>query len=665
VADQGSALFKHHPAEPTPRRALPERFKAWLGRVRGRPPFTWTRKRKRRWLVALLLLLLAYPVLGTAALWTGFAEWLLKSEDLRVEIQNPSYTIWPGRVRAKNVRILMNGTTQFILQADDIVLDISVLGLLQHKIHATKLTAQNTLYHMRVQVKDTKGIEKRVAAYPPLKDLPGAKVISEKTAQKTEEQDADWTVVVDGIDVGVRELWFFEYRYLGKGHLRGAFTVGPQVMEVKTAVQDLGPGELRFGADETMVRNLRGQITADIPQLNPDKHADASFMELVTARVNLRADVETLARADAYVAGIEVGGGKGPLAVDLYLDRGKLGPKSHFDFQTDALRVKGHGFGVQTDLLLALDAAGSPEGLPIARSSSKSTYVSIARGMRAFTLQIHGHHEEAELDTIQLSRSTDLRKARVRMPTIRSVDLRDLPVLLPEGAPLRVNGGEFAGSLNLDMDEKFWVKGPLKAKLENLQVEGDDLRWSGNLELQSTAHFNPKLQVNSLERLVLSARGLDFRGGDRAVDDWWMDLTSGRLTYWNKDTPAFEGSVSIRARDLEPVLYALAEKDVISELVPVFTSLRDFRAKATLRSSEPIVDLTLASESTVWDAAGRFYKNGERSQMAFVFGGQAVSIGIAKTGDDLDIVPLAKTSWLNERLRDFPKPLVQVSPRKP
>jgi hypothetical protein len=664
MAGHGSALLEHGQAEPAPRSAFPERFKAWLTRARGRPPLNWPPKRKRRWIIGLVLLLLAYPVLGTLALWTGLVEWALKSEDLRVEIQNPAYTIWPGRVRLKNVRILMNGTTQFILQGENLVLDVEILELFKRRVHATKLSSDNTLYQMRVQVKDTKGIEKRVAAYPPLKDLPGAKVIHEKTAEKTEKKEGDWTVVVEGIDIGVRELWFFEYRYLGKGRLRGGFTVGPQVMQVKTAVQDLGPGELRFGADDTMLTNLRGQITADIPRVNPEEHADASFMELVTARVNLRAEVETLRRVDAYAPGIEVGGGKGPLALDAYLDRGKLGPKSHFDFQTDAVRVKGDGYGVQTDLLLKLDAAGSPQGLPLASSSAKSTYVSLSRGMRSFTLQIHGHHEEAELDTIQLSRSTDLKKARVRMPTIRSVDLRDLPVLLPEGAPLRVSAGELEGSLSLDMDERFWVKGPLRAKLENLQVEGEKLRGSGNLELRTQANFNPKLKVNSLESLVLSARGLDFRAGDRAVDDWWMDLTSGRLTYWNQQKSAFEGSVSLRARDLEPLLYALAEKDVISELVPTFTSLRDFRAKATLRSAEPILDVSLASESSVWDAAGRFYKEGERSQMAFVFGGQAVSLGVAKKGDDLDIVPFAKTTWLNERLREFPKPFEMPS-KKP
>ena len=123
---------------------------------------------------------------------------------------------------------------------------------------------------------------------------------------------------------------------------------------------------------------------------------------------------------------LEIAKGKGPLAVDLYLDRGKLGSKSHLYYQTDSINLKGPGYGVGSDWQLDFDAAGTTDRLPIVRSSSKSSYVSLARGMRTFTVQIHDHHEEAELDTIQLSKSTDLKRALVRMPKIVSVDLRDL-----------------------------------------------------------------------------------------------------------------------------------------------------------------------------------------------------------------------------------------------
>lgn len=637
-----------------------------LKRLTERPPFTWSHKRKRRWLIALVVVLLAYPVLVTLALWTGFVEWVLKSEDLRVEIQNPAYSIWPGKVHMKNVRILQNGTTQFILDGQDLVINVRLLELVKRRVHVTKLAAHDVIYQMRVQVKDTKNIERRVNAYPPLEGLPGANVIREPTAKATEKEEPDWTVRVQGLDIAVKELWFFEYRYLGKGHLRGGFLVGPDAMQVETAVQDLGPGELRFGEKETIATGLQGQINADIPKLNPKEHADASFMELVTARVNLRALVESMTNIGSYFEQerLEISKGKGPLVVDLYLDRGKLGSKCHLNYQTDAINLKGIGYGVGTDWQLDFDAAGSNERLPLVRSSSKSTYVSLARKMRAFTVQIHDHHEEAQLDTIQLSKSTDLKHALLRMPKIVSVDLQDLPAVLADPPPFEMKG-ELNASLNLDMDHEYWTHGPLHAVTKGLQVSGSGITANANVKLDSEVRFNPKLKTNQLQKFTLRTRDADIRAGDRGVSGWWMDVESARFTYWNKDPSAFDGTFGLQARDLDPLLKSLAEKDVISELIPMFTSLNNFRASARVRGAGEMTDVTLASESQVWDAAGRVFKKGDKTQFAIVVGGQAVSLGVASKGDGLELMPFAKTGWLNEHLREFPKPILEMKADKP
>ena len=644
-----------------------QRVKNWFaGAARGEgAPFNWSNKRKTRWAIALILAVLAYPVLGTLALWTGLVERLLKSEDMRVEIQNPAYTIWPGRVHMKHVRILVNGTTQFALEGQDLLVDVRMRELIHRRVHVTELSAHDVIYQMRVQVKDTKGIERRVAAYPPLKDLPGVGVIRETVAAKTEEQDPDFTVTAEGLDVAVKELWFFEYRYLGKGHLRGGFTVGPNVMAVSTAVQDVGPGELRFGEKQVVATELNGQITADIPRINPKEHADASFMELVSARVNLRSNVQSLEHGGAYVPGIEFGGGKGPLSFDLYLDRGKLGPKSNLRYQTAAFQVKGNGFGVGTDFELAFDAAGSKERLPQAKLASKSTYVSLSHKMRSFTVQIHGHKEEAQLDTIQLSRSTDLKSARVEMPDIRSDDLRDLVVFLPEDAPVKVREGKLRGSLDLKMDEKYWARGPLVTAINGLDLDAAGVRLGGDLKLKSTLAMNPTLGRYETDFFGFTVRELGMHAGSRSVEGWWMNVLGKDLKFQTGKPSRFDGKVSLWTRDMDPVLKALAEKDVISELIPMFTSLTNFKSSALIHTADEKTDVSIASESDIWDASGRIYQDGKRTLMAIVFGGQAVSLGIANTGDGLDIMPFAKTTWLNDQLRKFPQPLVLMPGKKP
>ena len=633
--------------------------RAWVHGVWSNP--------KRRWraLTIVVVALLAYPVLGTLALWTGFVEWAIRDEDVRVEISNPAYTFWPGRIHMKFVRIYVNGDTQFILEGHDLFTSISVHELFHRRMHVTRLAAHDVRYQMRVQVKDTKGIEKRLAAYPPLQGLPGTNVIHEEAATKTEKRDPEWTVQVEGLDIGVVELWFFEYRYLGEGHLRGGFTVGPHLMEVATAVQDIGPGELRFGEKQPIARHLRGQVTCDIPRLDPYQHADASFLDLVSARLNLRADVVTLMNVGAYAPDLEVTRGAGPLAFDLYMQNGVLGPKSKLTFATESVRIKGDGYGVLSDVRLDFDAAAE-SGLPLGRVDAKSTYLSLSRRSRSFTIQIHGHREEAALDTIRLGRATRLKRASVDMANIVSTDLQDLGLLFGDKPGFEIEAGEARASLHLDMDGKYWTHGPISAEVLRAKVQATGVELSGNTWLKGEARFNPELNTNFLEDVVLRVRNGELHSGSDEVDGWWMDLSSKRLSFWNEATPRAEGSVSIRTKNLAPVLHALADKDVISGIVPVLTRLDNFRAKTTFRKQGAVTDVSIESESDIWDVSGRAYSNAKESLLAFVVGGQAVSLGVAKLADGhLELQPFAKTDWLNARLATFPKPLVKMAPAKP
>jgi hypothetical protein len=604
-------------------------------------------KRRRRWIVALVLLLLTYPVLGTLALWTGFVEWVLRDEDLKVEISNPAWTVIPGRIHMKFVKIYVNGDTQFILEGRDLFASINVLELIHRRMHVTRLAAHDVRYQMRTQSENPKGIEKRVAAYPKLEGLPGVNTVHKKKAETTEKTENPWTVQVEGLKVDVVELWFFEYRYLGQGHLRGGFTVGPNVMEVKTAVQDLGPGELRFGEKQPLARDLRGQITCDIPRVNPNEHADASFLELVSARLNLRADVLTLMNVGAYARELEVTRGAGPLVFDLYMEKGYLGKKSKLTFQTDSVRIKGSGFGVSTDFKLDFDAAAE-KGLPLGKLDVKSSYFSLARRDREFTIQIHGHHEEAALDTIRLGGATDLKRARVSMPNIVSNDFKDLAAVLAEDAPIRTEAGEAKASLELDVDGKYWARGPLSLEVLRAKLDAAGVELSGNTWLKANLELNPKLEANLIDDLILRMRNVTMHVKDTTVSDWWMDLSSKRISLLGGENPRAEGSVSIRTKNLQPALEALAEKDVISGIIPVLTRLDDFRAKTTFRKQGPVTDVSIESESDVWDVSGRVYSNAKQSLMALVVGGQAVSVGVAKLADEhLEIHPFAKTDWLN------------------
>lgn len=663
-----------------------QRFGHWLQRFKERTSERATRKqagtpvttpdakrRRRRWRIAIaaLLVLLAYPVLGTLALWTGFVEWLAKSEDLRVEIANPSYTIWPGHFHLKHVRILVNGDTQFTLEGSDLVAHVSIFPLVKRTLRVTKLSADDVRYRMRLQVKDSQGENARIRAYPPLKDLPGVNTVHEKTAQKTEERGKPWTVNVDGIDIRVAELWFLEYRYVGDGTLRGGFIIGDDFMEVGTSVQDLGPGDLRFGPDQVILSNFRGRIEAAIPRLKPSEHADESFLDFVTARVAMKGDVQTLAHLGAYAAGLKFSDGKGPLDVDVRLEKGWLGPNSRLNYDTDVLRLFGDGFGVATDWKLGFEmvpAKQAQDGRPVprVRSNAKASYVTLAgNGKEHFTIHVLGHSQSATLKSSQIGSSMALKHAHLDFPKIVSGDLDDLNALADADSALKTERGSARAAMKFDVDENYVLKGPITANVNKSRFELAGVQLGGDAKFRSDVWMNLKQKHVALNDVNLSLADVLMHVGDEHVENWWLNLSSKRMEAW---LPAkkYEATILVRAKDTEPILESLAEKDKLNDLVAKFTSLDDLRLSLTVRGAGDATDIMVRSmESDVWDASGRIYSKGEQTRTALVIGGKTVSVGIASDGKSTEIKPLAGEDWLNERLRSFPKPIEQVAGEKP
>lgn len=213
---------------------------------------------------------------------------------------------------------------------------------------------------------------------------PGNSSVFEQNQPKPPEakqKNRDFTVEIDGIDISVEELWFMEYHYIGKGTLKGAFLVGPHRMRVGTSVQNLGPGELRFGATTPVVRQFRGRIKAGIPDVNPEEHADTSFLELVTSDIELHGDLLTLAPFSAYTGKIRLLDGTGSFDTLIKLAKGALADSSYLRYTTPKVGVRGEGFGVDSDWDLDARVAKPEEEaelLPRIRSTAKATYVSAA-----------------------------------------------------------------------------------------------------------------------------------------------------------------------------------------------------------------------------------------------------------------------------------------------
>jgi len=635
------------------------------------------RFRYRRWAIAAAIILLPYPVLGTLFLWTGLFERVLRSDDLVVHIEHPSWTLWPGHIHVRGATVLVNGETQFKLQAKNLLVHVNLFGLLGKHLKVTHLSGDDIHFFVRVRVQDSRGIEQRLAAYPPLSDLPGNPDLIEKKATGKDQASTPFSVELEGLDAHVSELWLMEYHYVGPATIRGGFLVGPLRMRVNASVRDIGPGELRFGESQVIATAFGGHMSATIPELNPMEHADESFLELVTADAFLKADVQTLAHVGAYMPATRVEAGAGPFEARILLSDGRISAPAYATFSTKKVVVRGTGFDAETDWTFdarfgkadAKAATGLPSDdqvLPRMTSRSASTVVSLSKGRSSiFKFQLLDHEHTVVLDSNQLGHMTDIDHARIRFPKIYTSDLQDLGGFT-ETPPLFASGATGRASLALDIDHHHIVKGPFQASLRGVRFSTGGLNIQGQGDASCAIQVDLDHKVSMLKAVSVGVSDVALQVGDQRMEGWWAKVELPQLTAHGFPPESWDGRIALRAKSAEPLLKILAGKGEITSFIPWLTSLNDLRGAGTFHKTDRVTDIVLEPlENVLFNVAGRYYGEGHEAHYAVVVGGSVISLGIANDPSGLSIVPFAREGWLNERLLSLPKPVKQVHSSEP
>ncbi len=217
-------------------------------------------KKWSKWALIAIGIYAIYPISVTLALMTGLVEKLVASEDLRLEIDAPAWSLCRGTHMGR-VRIFMNGETQFILSADNLTAQIRLLPLFRRRfeVSVTLRPSTSSFSDARPARRESQQSPPEPAPSRRSKDFLAIRQSPGRWPSRPKNEAPRWTIRLEGIDAKVQELWFLEYRYRGDGRLKGGFVRGPNVLRVDTSVQDLGPGLLTFGAEQVISKNFQGR----------------------------------------------------------------------------------------------------------------------------------------------------------------------------------------------------------------------------------------------------------------------------------------------------------------------------------------------------------------------------------------------------------------------
>jgi len=616
-------------------------------------------------------LIAAYPALATLALSAGWIERWISGDDVKVVLDKPAWTLWPGSLHVKGIHVYLNGNTQFTLSVTDARVDVVLTELLQKRFHVRSLSANDIRFRLRTRVPESRKNAPYVAAFPPMPELPGdTGVVRDDDEEKDDDEKDDhgkkWTVHIEGIDAQVSELWFMQYRYLGQGRVRGAFLKGKDRVWVDNSVQELSPGELRFGERQVISKNLRGRVQGHIPDIDLSGRGALGVFQVVDADIQLDGDLVSLAHLGAYLEGMRVEGGAGPLKIRLGMQAGKLSRATEVAFATDDVRMHGDGYAIKSDCELSAFVGEAPSGatslqrgeLPRLRSRAKLSTVSWARDKGSpFTLQLQGHEQTAALSATQIGRDTTIGDFRLRFPSITSTDLDDVDQLLGPGHRVSSDHGSLRGSLMLEQSKRGSLQGPARLRFNGAVVRFLGLALGADGRFESWLDVDLKAHAFALGKLSAELRPVTLHTGDARVSDWWMRLESPLVSAVGWPPDRLTAELSIVAKNAEPLLQALAKKDQVPEAVADAVSLDNLRIEAKFEKRPGVVDVVLEEvQSDVLDLTGRVRVDRNHRRVALVIGGKRVSLGIFRNGGDTELEAQPDASWLKGKLRSFPPP---------
>lgn len=158
-----------------------------------------------------------------------------------------------------------------------------------------------------------------------------------------------WSVNLSGVRLaGLREIWFDEFRYRGDGTTHGSLFIRPkELLDVKDARVELGPGTVTLGTDEVL-KIRSGRMGLAFPQVNTVIYRGGAAFQKMNGKFLLEGTAPDIRFVNFYLdrfPGLNLRGSPGEIGIDLAVHDGvvhgetKLGGKDvHINYRCVALR---------------------------------------------------------------------------------------------------------------------------------------------------------------------------------------------------------------------------------------------------------------------------------------------------------------------------------------
>jgi hypothetical protein len=332
---------------------------------------------RRTLLAVLVFAALLYPVylaVGNWMLRSGVEGWLNRRPERFLLQYDSAWTLWPGVVHVRGVRIRgQTPSVQWWGSVDRGILWVRLWSLQDREFIAGPVQGTGVSFRLRrrADAPRRRTVTRRELEPP----IPG---FSNPPDRKPEElyprapsrQRRDpWHIRLAGITFdGVREIWIEEYRFAGKGIATGGFDLRlRKSFELDPTRLNVTSGDLFLG-DRPVLAAAKGRILGWIEPFSPAGHRGWDVLQFVSGHASFGGRVRSLEFLDLHfrkTQWLDMRSGGGPVDVDLRMQRGRILPGSRLEGRPQDVSVGFLDYNAQGSGTIhweVVDPRGDPEG---------------------------------------------------------------------------------------------------------------------------------------------------------------------------------------------------------------------------------------------------------------------------------------------------------------
>src|SRR5262249_6058385 len=152
---------------------------------------------------------LVYPIAATLFLsFGGVQKALAGTQAVKVDFRR-AWSLWPGQVHVSDIRVTMQDrNVQFELLIPSADVTVRLRDLRHRTFHATRVRGSGVAFHFRHRVSPESVGEPFVRELPSIPGFEDPPLYEAgRQAPSPPEPKRYWTVHIEDVDVGVRDLW--------------------------------------------------------------------------------------------------------------------------------------------------------------------------------------------------------------------------------------------------------------------------------------------------------------------------------------------------------------------------------------------------------------------------------------------------------------------------